>query len=133
MTPRLKERVGQFLHEGDLICLVEDPTILRAEVKLPEQEVERVRPGQRVELKARALPFEPFTGTVERLAPAVATDYGPTSAGQNTVTVYVAIDGLHDDLKPGMTGHARVNCGRAASGRVLGEKLLRFLRTEFWW
>jgi RND family efflux transporter MFP subunit len=133
MTPRLKERVGQYLHEGDLICVVEDPTILRAEVKLPEQEVELVRPGQRVELKARALPFDPFTGTVERLAPAVATDAGPASAGQNTVTVYVAIDGLHDDLKPGMTGHARVSCGRAASGRVLGEKFLRFLRTEFWW
>jgi membrane fusion protein (multidrug efflux system) len=133
MTPRLKERAGQFLHEGDLICVVEDPTLLRAEVRLPEQEIERVRPGQRVELKARALPFEPFTGAVERLAPAVATETGPASVGQSSVTVYVAIDGLHDDLKPGMTGHARVSCGRAASGRVLGEKFLRFLRTEFWW
>jgi RND family efflux transporter MFP subunit len=132
MTPRLKERAGQYLHEGDLVCVVEDPTILRAELKLPEQEMERVRPGQRVELKARALPFEPFTGAVERLAPAVAAETG-SATGQNSVTVYVAIDGLHDDLKPGMTGHARVNCGRGASGRVLGEKLLRFLRTEFWW
>ena len=132
MTPRLKERAGQFLHEGDLICVVEDPTILRAEMKLPEQEIERVRPGQRVDLKARALPFEPFTGTVERLAPAVAVETGP-AAGPNSVTVYIAIDGLHDDLKPGMTGYARVSCGRGASGRVLGEKLLRFLRTEFWW
>ena len=39
----------------------------------------------------------------------------------------------HPDLRPGMTGHARVQCGKSAVGRVLGEKVLRFVRTEFWW
>jgi multidrug resistance efflux pump len=140
MTPRLREKTGQFFHEGELICVVEDPAVLRAEIKLPEQEVERVRPGQRVELKARALPFDMFTGTVERVAPGAAAEAAPNAApaapaagGQSTVTVYVQFDGAHEDLRPGMTGHARVQCGKAAAGRVLGEKVLRFVRTEFWW
>jgi multidrug resistance efflux pump len=143
MTPRLKEKVGQFVHEGDLICVVEDPTVLRAEIKLPEQEVERVRPGERVELKARALPFDIFTGTVERMAPGAAAEAATgmpgapaapsATGGQNTVTIYVELDGEYPDLRPGMTGHARVQCGKAAAGRVLGEKVLRFIRTEFWW
>ena len=136
MTPRLREKTGQFFHEGDLICVVEDPSVLRAVVKLPEQEVERVRPGQRVQLKARALPFESFAGTVERLAPGAATETEPKVAavdGQSTVTVYVQLDGMNPELRPGMTGQARVQCGRAPAGRVLTEKVVRFVRTEFWW
>src|SRR5262249_28632171 len=49
-TPRLKEKVGQYLHEGDLICQVEEPTVLEAEVALPEQDVADVEPGQVVTL-----------------------------------------------------------------------------------
>ena len=110
----------------------------QAEVKLPEQEVERVRPGQRVELKARALPFEVFVGAVERVAPGAAAEAGPNGApapasAQSTVTVYCQFEGGHPDLRPGMTGHARVQCGKSPAGRVLGEKVLRFVRTEFWW
>jgi RND family efflux transporter MFP subunit len=132
MTPRLREKAGQYFREGELICVVEDPAVLRAEVKLPEQEVERVRPGQPVELKARALPFETFAGTIERVAPGATAEAG-SAAPQSTVTVYVRFDGDHPDLRPGMTGHARVQCGRSPAGRVLGEKVLRFIRTEFWW
>src|SRR5207253_1912410 len=62
VTPHLRERRGQFCKEGDLICVVEDPSELAAEIKLPEQDLEHVRPGQRIELKARALPFETFAG-----------------------------------------------------------------------
>jgi hypothetical protein len=32
-----------------------------------------------------------------------------------------------------MTGHARVYTGRQSVGRVLLDRGLRFLRTEFWW
>ena len=34
---------------------------------------------------------------------------------------------------PRMTGFARVSCGKRAMGRVLAEKSIRYLRTEFWW
>src|SRR5207247_1257536 len=55
---RLRERVGQFLREGDLICVIEDPGELEAEVSLEEQVAARVQVGHAVELKARALPFQ---------------------------------------------------------------------------
>jgi hypothetical protein len=94
-----------------------------------------------VYLKARALPFETFTGTVERVAPGAAAEVtgppgtapAPSGSTPNTITVYVRLDGAYPDLRPGMTGHARVQCGRSSTARVLGEKVLRFIRTEFWW
>ena len=60
-SPRLKEKVGQYLQHGDLICLVEEPTSLQAEIVLSEQQLSRVHSGHPVAPKARALPIErPF-------------------------------------------------------------------------
>ena len=44
-TPLSKEKVGQYLREGDLICVVEESAGLEAEIALTEQDVARVRRG----------------------------------------------------------------------------------------
>jgi multidrug efflux pump subunit AcrA (membrane-fusion protein) len=127
-TPRLQEKVGQFVHEGDLICLVEEPALLEAEVVVAEQDAAHLQVGQQIALKARALPFTTFTAQVERIAPTAG--HGDV---QSSVTVYCRLENEGADLRPGMTGHARVFTGRHSVGRVLLERGLRFLRTEFWW
>jgi multidrug efflux pump subunit AcrA (membrane-fusion protein) len=126
-TARLKEKVGQYLREGDLICVVEEPVGLEAEVTLAEQDVARVRPGQEVKLKARALPFDTFLTRVDRVAPAAAR-----GDGQGSVTVYCRLD-APAGLLPDMTGHARVYTGRRPVGAILLDRALRLVRTEFWW
>jgi multidrug resistance efflux pump len=127
-TPRLKEKVGQYVREGDLICAVEESASLEAEIALAEQDVARVQPGQRIELKARSLPFGTFQAQVVRIAPAAGR-----GDVQSTVTVYCRLDDCPAELRPGMTGHARVYTDRRPVGAILGERVLRFLRTEFWW
>jgi hypothetical protein len=32
-----------------------------------------------------------------------------------------------------MTGHARIDCGSGPVGKVVALRLLRYVRTEFWW
>src|SRR5262249_43035142 len=81
-TPRLKEKVGQYLREGELICVVEEPVGLEVEITLAEQDVARIRPGQVVALRARALPWETLPGRVERVAPAARS-----GDAQSTVAV----------------------------------------------
>jgi putative peptide zinc metalloprotease protein len=127
-TARFREKVGQYLREGDLICVVEEPNGLEAEVALAEQDVARVRVGQDVELKARAMPFETFVTKVDRIAP--AADPGDL---QSSVTVYCRVDSPSADLRPEMTGHARVYTGRRPIGGILMDRAMRFFRTEFWW
>ena len=51
VTPHVKEKAGQYLNEGDLICVVEEVAGLEIEIQLPEQELRDVEGGQRVELK----------------------------------------------------------------------------------
>ncbi len=131
MSAHMNEKPGQYVKEGDLIGEIEEPTSLVAEIKVPEQDVARVAPGLRVEIKARSLPFDTFTGTVDRVAPGA-------SAGdvQSSVTVYCRIDRgatAATDLRPGMTGDARILCERRSLGKALAERVLRVVRTEFWW
>lgn len=128
ITPRLKEKVGQYFSQGDLIGVVEEPATLEAEITIAEQDMARIRQGQKVELKARALPFETCATKVERIAPAAGR-----GDVQSSVIVYCRLDRAPSDLRPEMTGQARVCTGRRPVGATLLDRLLRFLRTEFWW
>jgi multidrug resistance efflux pump len=127
-TAHLREKVGQYLRDGDLICEVEEPAGLEAEISLAEQDVARVRPGQPVVLKARALPFAAFATRVERIAPAAGR-----GDAQSSVTVTCRLDHVPADLRPEMTGYARVYTGRRKVGAILLDRALRLVRTEFWW
>jgi multidrug efflux pump subunit AcrA (membrane-fusion protein) len=127
-TPRLKEKVGQYLREGDLIAVVEARATLELEIALAEQDVARVRPGQAIRLKARALPYETFTTVVDRVAPS-----GTRGEAQSSVTVYGRLDHAPDDLRTEMTGYARIETGQRPIGTILIDRMLRFVRTEFWW
>jgi multidrug efflux pump subunit AcrA (membrane-fusion protein) len=128
MTPRLRERVGQYLREGELICVVEEPDALEAEVALAEQDVARVRPGQPVALRARGLPFGALRGRVGRVAAAAV--HGDA---QGSVVVYCQLDDGPAGLRPGMTGYGRVHTGPRPLGAILLDRALRWLRTECWW
>jgi multidrug resistance efflux pump len=127
-TSRLKQKVGQFLREGDVICVVEEPACLEAEITLAEQDLTRVRTGQEVQLKARALPYESFASRVERIAPAAGR-----GEVQSSVLVCCRLEMAPQELRPEMTGHARVFTGRRPIGVLLADRVLRFVRTEFWW
>jgi putative peptide zinc metalloprotease protein len=127
-TPHLKEKIGQYFKEGDLICEIEDPATLDVEITITEQEVARVEPGQTIELKARALPFDLFSAQVDRLAPVAGK-----GDAQSTVTVYCRLQESDTQLRPGMTGHARIYCGRRVVGAIMLDRIMRFVRTEFWW
>jgi multidrug efflux pump subunit AcrA (membrane-fusion protein) len=127
-TARFKERSGQYLREGDMICVVEQSAGMEVEISLAEQEASRIRTGLPVQLKARAQPFKTFETEVSRIAPAAGA-----GEVQSTVTVYCDFDNQSADLRPGMTGYARIYTGRHAIGAVLLRRVLRFIRTEFWW
>ena len=127
-TAHLKEKLGQYVEEGELICLIEESTLLEADIELAEQDVGRVRDGQLVQLKARALPFETFETKVSRTAPAAEPD-----ELQSTVNVVCRLDADEESLRPGMTGYARIYTGRCSLGECTVNRILRYVRTEFWW
>ena len=131
----LKERVGRFLSEGQPICTVETLANLEAEIAVTEQDVLRVRPGQEINLRARSLPFQTLNGRVERIAPRTPEAPDPNAAvpglegrgasaadlgkKPESVIIYCRLDGSPWGLQPGMTGYARIHCGRRPIGEIL--------------
>lgn len=128
ITAHLREKIGHYFKEGDLICEVEDLSGLEAEITLEEQEVAKVAAGQPVAFKARSLAFKAFDGNVERIAPQAAT-----GKVQSTVTVSCRLEDPPSELRSGMTGYARIQCGTCSLGSSLFGRIFRFVRTEYWW
>jgi multidrug resistance efflux pump len=131
-TPRLREKIGQHFPEGELIGLVEDPGSLEAEIRLDERSVRRVGEFQLVALKARGFPLESIPAHIRRLAPAATTPEANTAMTSH-VTVFCDLDHPDPRLAPGMGGYARIYTGRRPVGSILLDRLLRHLRTEYWW
>jgi multidrug resistance efflux pump len=127
-TPRLAERVGRYLDRGEFICAITAASSLQAELLLPEQEAARVRPGQRILLKARARPFETFQATVDRIAPVAAEE-----PERSMVRLHGRLEAPVAGLLPGSSGYARVCLGRQSLGSLMAGRVMRFIRTEFWW
>lgn len=127
-TPHFEDRVGEWFDQGDLICEIKQASNLEVEITLDEDKVSDVKPGQAVQLKARALAYQTFDATVERIAPAA-------TGGdlQSTVTIYSRLTDAAPELRPEMTGYARIYCGKKPIGEIGLDYVMRFVRTEFWW
>lgn len=62
---------GDFVKDGDVLINLEDIATLKLDFRLPELYLDRVRPGQTLELSSDVLPGERFAATVEAIDPLV--------------------------------------------------------------
>jgi putative peptide zinc metalloprotease protein len=135
-TARPKEKVGQYVREGEVLWVVEEPAGLEVEIALAEHEAARVRAGQTALLRIGAFAFETFPARVDRIAPTVKKEdvpAGSLSESPTILTVYCRLDTAGDELRPGMSGYARIYTGRRPIGAIVLERAARLLRPEFWW
>ena len=65
---------------------------------------------------------------MDRIAPAAAK-----GEAQSSLTVYCRLETTAAELRPGMTGYARVYTGRRPIGAIALERAMHFVRPEFWW
>jgi len=147
---QLKAMTHQLVAKGDLIARVHDFRMITAEIAVSEKEIADVRTGQPVALKVQAYPERVFPGKVTEIATtALGAGSSPSSASpekgesvvnspagaaksSNTILVTTEIDNSADLLKPGMTGMAKVNCGKRRIIHLMTRRLSRTFRVEFW-
>ncbi|MBI4550905.1 MAG: efflux RND transporter periplasmic adaptor subunit [Candidatus Latescibacteria bacterium] len=127
-TRFLKEKRDAYVAVGDTICELVDQRRMLVEMPVPEREVGDVREGFPVKLKVQGFPSMSFFGTVTAIAP-TATEVG----GRQTVLVQSRLLNETGVLKPGMTGNAKIYCGQRRIGALVLRRVVRYIRTEFWW
>jgi multidrug efflux pump subunit AcrA (membrane-fusion protein) len=123
---------------SDIITVARTDT-MRVRIPVPENEIGPVMAGQVVKLKVRGYPGETFEGRVTRISGQTESGSGVSqsvSAGPGSdgpVFVVTAEAGNAKGLmKPGMTGRAKIYCGKLPIYKVLLWRVVRWFRVEFW-
>jgi len=150
LTSDLQTRRGTYLRDGDGFCEILPEGKINVIVALSESEAGLVRVGQPLEFRLYSLPGKPFYGKVTKTFVArteelqnsvLAARFGgdvPTQIGlsgheEPTEPLYEAelqIENSGNFLRPGMSGRARIHCGRTTPLHVVVSHIRAMLRLE---
>ena len=126
-TPHVEERIGRHFDKGDPICVLEKPALMSAHIFVPEKEIGAVFVGAPVYLKVAPFPERTFTGQVAEIEP-----LAQRRGDEIDCEVRLRIPNPHGDLRAGMTGWAKIACGKQPIVALLTRRLVRYARTEAW-
>lgn len=127
VTPRIEERVGQFLGRGAEFCVVADAKAVTTEVAVPESDAALIRVGQKATLKFHPYPGRSFRGSVERVAARIREE-----GDERFLIAEVAIANPEGILKTGMLGTGKISVGTRRVVTALFRKPVRYLWTKIW-
>jgi multidrug resistance efflux pump len=121
---------GSSIERGQAILQIAKSDMMRAEVLVPETELDAVKIGQPVVMKVRSYPGIDFVGKVDDIA-AVASPVPMASPAENVVRVGVFVKNERGLLWDGMTGYAQVNCGPKPLTSLFFHPLVSWMRLRF--
>jgi putative peptide zinc metalloprotease protein len=138
-TPRLQDRVGSFVQEGDELAEIDDARTLKARIFIPEFQVQRIRPGTPASLKLESL-FQPIRGQVNSIAPA-SSELAAGLAGEEKYkgiappsyyAVTVLLSNADGRLRSGMSGEAKVQVKRQSVAGFVWDTVREFFQRKVW-
>ncbi len=140
-TPQVAQKIGSYVAEGDEFAVVVDRQQMKARVLVHDLDLEDVQLGALVKLKVRANPFHTYSGTVEQIMPAAASDqpvietqklerYG--QALTNYFAVTLELPNANGELREGMTGTAKIIGKRTPLIYNAGRGVWRWLSSQIW-
>lgn len=128
ITGELKRAQGMPLEIGQSLFEVAPLNELIAEVAIPEDDIRYVQPGMSVKVKINSIPFESWTGEIERVHPAAEI-----LDDNNVFVANVRINDEQGRLKPGMRGYGKISTvWRPIAWNYLHKPAARVLRWIGW-
>ena len=115
------------LSSGDNILTIANLDTMRVLIRISEKDFDVLQEGLPVKLKVRSYPGKTFWGKVSRVSQMAAADQAV-----NIFPVTCKIENQDRLLRPGMSGHAKILCGRRRLASILTRRLIRYLRVEVW-
>ncbi|MGB2698552.1 MAG: efflux RND transporter periplasmic adaptor subunit, partial [Candidatus Zixiibacteriota bacterium] len=106
---------------------IENIDTVRVLIYVSEKDMDVVKPGLRIKTKVRSYPFESFFGEVSRIS-----HQSETIGSRKVFRITSKVANTEHLLKPGMTGHAKIYCGKRSLINVLTRRIIRYLRVEIW-
>ncbi|MFN3651030.1 MAG: PqqD family peptide modification chaperone [Armatimonadota bacterium] len=126
-SPRLHEKRGLKLNRGQTLAWIDRVETLTAKVLVDEKEMGEIRRGLPVQLRVGAYPDRLFEGHVTDVSPRPVK-----SNGRGAYEIRLQVENPEGDLRPGITGHAKIICGERPLREVAFRRVYRYIRTEVW-
>ncbi len=114
--------------ESTTVITIARTDTMRLRIFVSEKEIAAVTPGSAVKARMHSFPDKTYAGEVLKIDPLVIED----DRERQVVIVTAGIANEYGDLKPGMTGKAKINCGKRRLGGIILWHIFRQLRLEFW-
>lgn len=138
-TPRLRDRVGSFVEEGEVLAEVEDARTFQARIFIPEFQVRKITLGAPTSLKLESM-FQPIRGQLSSLAPAsselgLSLEQEERYKGIAPPRYYVAtvlVSNAGRMMRSGMSGDAKIHVRRQSIAGFAWETVREFLQRKVW-
>lgn len=109
--------VGDYVKEGQELVNIEDIGALKADFRLPESYLSRLRKGQSVEVSTDAMPGQTFKGTLDAIDPLL-------DASGRAISLRARLENPDLKLRPGMFVRVRLAFGGERQGLAVPEEAL---------
>jgi multidrug resistance efflux pump len=123
----LTRSLGAPVQKGEVLMVLSPTDSFRLIVEVDEDDIAAVRAGQGGQLALAARPEGTLRFTTRRVVP-LAT----TADGRNYFEVEAALEGAPADLRPGLSGVAKIEVGRRSLGWLLFHRAADWLRLALW-
>jgi multidrug resistance efflux pump len=123
----LRQNLGAPVQRGEVLMVLAPNDSFRLILEVDESDVAAVHPGQRGELALAAQPERPLRFVTRRIVPVAAT-----SEGRNFFEVEASLQDKLPELRPGLSGVAKVEAGSRSLGWLLSHRALAWLRLAWW-
>ncbi|HYE40710.1 MAG TPA: HlyD family efflux transporter periplasmic adaptor subunit [Ramlibacter sp.] len=123
----LTQNLGAPVQKGEVLMVLSPSDSFRLIVEVDEGDIAAVRTGQSGRLALAARPEGTLRFTTRRVVPlATAAD------GRNYFEVEAALEGTHADLRPGLSGVARIEVGSRSLAWLLFHRAADWMRLALW-
>lgn len=123
----LSRAIGRSVEQGEALLVIAPLAEYRADLFVPEDEIDLILPGQNATLKVTPLPERSFGLTLRATMPIARYENG-----QTRYQVEARFDAPPEVLVPGMTGAARIEIDRVSLARLWLQPIRDRVRLWVW-
>ncbi len=123
----LNQNLGAPVQRGEVLMVLAPNDSFRLILEVDEADVGAIRPGQRGALALAAQPDRTLSFVTRRIVPGAST-----ADGRNYFEVEAALEQNLAQLRPGLSGVAKVDAGWRPIGWLFGHRAFDWLRLAWW-
>lgn len=123
----LTQNLGAPVQRGEVLMVLAPNDSFRLILEVDESDIAAIRPGQRGELALAAQADRTLAFITRRIVPVAST-----ADGRNFFEVEASLEQAVAQLRPGLSGVAKVDAGWRPLGWMLGHRAFDWLRLAWW-